>query len=139
MNEVKHYFEEVLEDFSAFESRFDLLEYIVGFGKDLEKLNKKDLIEKNKVKGCTSNVYLKCTLLGGKVQCHAQSDALIVGGYLAILLEAINGKTKEEILNNKQEIEEFVVKAGIKKNLTPTRASAFSNILELLFSQINEL
>jgi cysteine desulfuration protein SufE len=136
---ITSYLNEMLEDFSQFDSKFDLLEYIIEFGKELTPLDKEDLIEKNKVKGCTSNVFLKCTLNDGKVYCKAQSEALIVGGYIAILLQAINGKSKDEILEHKQEIENFVVKAGIKKNLTPTRASAFSNILELLFSQIKNL
>lgn len=139
MNNIKQYFKEVLEDFSEFESRFELLEYIVEFGKDLKKLHKEDIVDNNKVKGCTSNVYLHTFLENNKVLVNAQSDALIVGGYLAILIEGINSKTKNEILEQRSIIEDFVIKAGIKKNLTPTRASAFSNILELLFNQIKNL
>ena len=132
---MRQYFEETLEELQACENKMEQLKLIVEFGKDLEDYPEDKKQEKFKVPGCISNVYLYPEVIeDGTFYVHATSDALIVAGYLSLILDGINGRYPKEIVENWSEIEEFTRKAGFKENLSPTRANAFGTILHLIYS-----
>ena len=133
---LNEYFEDILEELDLCESKMERLQLVLEYGKDLGDFPSTSMTKENEVPGCTSNVFIDCFKQeDGTLEFVATSDALIVGGYIAILFEGLNGMTSEEILNSKEIILNFTKKAGIRDSLTPTRANAFSNILEMIFAK----
>ena len=75
--------------------------YFISLGKELPPLSNEQKIEANKVKGCTSQVWLVPSLQEGKVVFLVDSDADIVRGLAAFLIKIYSDATPEEILATK--------------------------------------
>ena len=110
-------------------------EYILWLGKKLQTPNNEILILENKVKGCVSEVYVKGSLIQGKIYWQGFSDALITKGLLSFLINGLNDLSPQEILNLNNN---FIEDTGLKKSLTPSRSNGFLNILIKMKSQANE-
>ncbi len=138
--ELKEYFDDILEEFDLCESKMEKLQLVLEYGKDLGEFPSTSKIRDNEVPGCTSNVFIDVSKnkSDGSIEFSACSDALIVGGYIAILFDGLNGRTAKEIYDSKDLVYEFTKKAGIRESLTPTRANAFSNILEMIFNKVEK-
>ena len=111
-------------------------EYILWLGKKLPSPSNEILIPENKVKGCVSEVYVKGTLIHGKIYWQGFSDALITRGLLSFLISGLNELSPQQILNLSNN---FIEDTGLKKSLTPSRSNGFLNILIKMKSQANEL
>ena len=111
-------------------------EYILWLGKRLPSPSNEILIPENKVKGCVSEVYVKGTLIHGKIYWQGFSDALITRGLLSFLISGLNELSPQQILNLSNN---FIEDTGLKKSLTPSRSNGFLNILIKMKSQANEL
>ena len=110
-------------------------EYILWLGKKLQVPNSGILIPENKVNGCVSEVFVKASIVKGKLFWEGYSDALITKGLLAFLISGMNDLTPKEAvnLNNK-----FIEDTGLKASLTPSRSNGFLNILLKMKSQAND-
>lgn len=103
---------------------------IIAWGKQLAPYPDEFRDEKFKIKGCQSQVWLHAGHAGdGKVVFQADSDALLVKGLIAVLLNIYNQKTPEEILATSIE---FVKEAGLDQHLTPSRTNG-------LFAMIKQI
>ena len=110
-------------------------EYILWLGKKLKVPDNNILIQKNKVQGCVSDVFVKASLHEGKLFWEGYSDALITKGLLAFLINGLSDLTPKEVINiNKR----FIEDTGLKASLTPSRSNGFLNILLKMQSQANE-
>ena len=110
-------------------------EYILWLGKKLKVPDNNILIQKNKVQGCVSEVFVKASLHEGKLFWEGYSDALITKGLLAFLINGLSDLTPKEVINiNKR----FIEDTGLKASLTPSRSNGFLNILLKMQSQANE-
>ena len=110
-------------------------EYILWLGKKLKKPGSEILVEKNKVKGCVSEVFVKVNFEGGKLFWEGYSDALITKGLLAFLITGLNELTQNEVVEIDKK---FIEDTGLKASLTPSRSNGFLNILLKMQSQANE-
>jgi cysteine desulfuration protein SufE len=72
------------------------------------------------IDGCQSRVWLQCDLVDGKLQFTADSDALIVKGIIALLIQVLSGHTPNEIIDADLY---FIDKIGLKEHLSPTRSN----------------
>jgi cysteine desulfuration protein SufE len=88
--------------------------------------------EGNKVKGCVSQVYITATLEDGKVQYQGDSDAQLVKGLVAFLIEGLNDLPPAEIAQIEPD---FIEDTGLKVSLTPSRANGFFNIFQMMKQQ----
>ncbi len=104
-------------------------EQLLWYAKKLEDLPESEKTPENKVKGCVSQVYITAALQDGKVWYQGDSDAQLVKGLVAFLIEGLNGLTPEEILNITPD---FIEETGLKVSLTPSRANGFYNIFQLM-------
>lgn len=104
-------------------------EQLLWYAKKLEPLEEENKILENKVNGCVSQVYITADLKDGKVWYKGDSDAQLVKGLVAFLIEGLNGLTPEEII---QITPDFIENTGLKVSLTPSRANGFYNILQLM-------
>ena len=71
--------------------------------------------EENKVKGCVSQVYITASLKDGKIHYEGDSDAQLVKGLVAFLLEGLNDLTPAEIAKIEPD---FIEDTGLKVSLT---------------------
>lgn len=104
-------------------------EQLLWYAKKLEPLPEENKIPDNKVNGCVSQVYITADLKDGRVGYKGDSDAQLVKGLVAFLIEGLNGLTPEEII---QITPDFIEDTGLKVSLTPSRANGFYNILQLM-------
>ena len=112
--------EEIVEEFSLFDSWDDKYEYIIDMGKKLPVLDDKYKLDENKVRGCQSTVWLVSDYKDGKVYFKADSDAVIVKGLISMLIRVLSGHTPDEII---QAGLGFIQKIGMTTHLAQTRSN----------------
>ncbi|MBX9783807.1 MAG: SufE family protein [Chitinophagaceae bacterium] len=112
--------EEIIDEFSLFDSWDEKYEYIIDMGKKLKPLEDEYKKEGNKIKGCQSTVWMVSEFKDGKVFYRAESDAVIVKGLVSMLIRVLSGHTPKEILDAKLE---FIDKIGMKQHLAQTRSN----------------
>ena len=110
----------VVEEFEDFTDWMDKYQMLIDLGNELDVLNQKYKNDSNLIDGCQSRVWLQCDLVDGKLQFTADSDALIVKGIIALLIQVLSGHTPTEILDADLY---FIDKIGLKDHLSPTRSN----------------
>lgn len=111
---------EIVEEFSLFDSWDDKYEYIIDLGKKLPVLEDKHKLDENKVRGCQSTVWLVADYNDGKIVFRADSDAVIVKGLISMLIRVLSGHTPDEIIDAKLG---FIQQIGMTTHLAQTRAN----------------
>jgi len=112
--------EEIVDEFSLFDSWDEKYEYIIDMGKKLKPLDDVYKKDENKIKGCQSTVWMVSEMKDGKVIYRAESDAIIVKGLVSMLIRVLSGHTPKEIIDAKLE---FIDKIGMKQHLAQTRSN----------------
>ena len=120
MKTINELQDEVIEEFSDFDDWMDKYQMLIDLGNDLEPLNEKYKTEQNLIDGCQSRVWLQCDYVDGKLVFTADSDALIVKGIIALLIQVLSGHTPTEILEADLY---FIDKIGLPEHLSPTRSN----------------
>lgn len=112
--------QEIVEEFSLFDSWDDKYEYIIDLGKKLPPLEEKYKVDENKVRGCQSTVWLAAEFGNGRVFFKADSDAVIVKGLISMLIRVLSGQTPDDIVNAKLD---FINEIGMTNHLAQTRSN----------------
>lgn len=112
--------DEVIAEFQDFDDWMDRYQMLIDLGNDLDALNEKYKTEQNLIDGCQSRVWLQCDYVDGKLVFTADSDALIVKGIIALLIQVLSGHTPQEILDADLY---FIDKIGLREHLSPTRSN----------------
>jgi cysteine desulfuration protein SufE len=118
---------EIVEEFSLFDSWDDKYEYIIDMGKKLLPLEDKYKIDENRVRGCQSTVYLVADNKDGKIIYHADSDAIIVKGLISMLIRVLSGQSADAIINAKLD---FINKIGMMTHLAQTRSNGLLSMVK---------
>lgn len=141
MKDFKQYFEEIKEDLKDCEEEFEKIEMLMEYGEELEEFDKEDMIDENKVKGCVSLTYISAYKDSkGKIQYKGYSDALMVKGFVGILVNGLSDLDPKTIIEKTPEvIEKFVIDTNIKASVTPSRANSFGGIYELMIEHAKRL
>lgn len=119
--------EAIVQRFNAigdWESRYRA---IIDLGKQLPPFPEELRIDGNKVKGCQSQVWLSPKVENGLLAFQADSDAAIVKGLVALLLDVYNGHTPAEIL---EADESFLDRIGLIEHLSQTRSNGLSAMIK---------
>lgn len=128
LNTVTARQEKLIEEFARLPSWEDRYKLLIDKGKALPEMPKELHDEKFKVRGCQSQVWLHAGLTPEKKICfQGDSDAMIVKGLVAILLETYSEATPEEILGASAE---FLKKLGFEAHLSPSRANGLYAMLK---------
>jgi len=123
--------ETLTDDFAFLDDWEDRYRYVIELGKELTPLHDSERSAETKVQGCVSQVWLvsETAEQDGKTVLlfRGDSDAHIVKGLIAILLQLYSGKTPEEIL----EIEAKPVfeKLGLNEHLSPQRSNGLYSMV----------
>lgn len=112
--------DEVIEEFEGFSDWMDKYQMLIDLGNELDTLDEQYKNNQNLIDGCQSRVWIQCDYKDGKLYFTADSDALIVKGIIALLIQVISGHTPTEILDAELY---FIDRIGLKDHLSPTRSN----------------
>lgn len=113
-----------LQQFNDWEDRYKEL---IQLGRSLEPMSEEEHIERYKIKGCQSQVWLIPDFKDGKVFFRADSDAVLVKGIIALLVNVYSGATPDEILTNKPD---FLKEVGITEHLSMNRTNGLASMMK---------
>ena len=119
--------DEIVDEFSLFDSWEDKYEYIIDLGKKLKTLEPEFKTEENKIKGCQSQVWLVANENNGRIYFKADSDAVIVKGLVSMLIRVLSGHKPDEIINAKLD---FINKIGMTTHLAQTRSNGLLSMVK---------
>lgn len=119
--------QEIIEEFSFFDSWDDKYEYIIELGKKLPPLDPVFKIDENRVRGCQSSVWLATDFRDGRVFYKAESDAMIVKGLISMLIRVLSGRTPDEIIGAKLD---FIREIGMTTHLAQTRSNGLLSMVK---------
>ena len=123
--------EALADEFALFDDWEERYRHIIDLGRALEPLSPAEHTDANKVRGCASQVWLVTEPeAGSRIHYRGDSDAHIVRGLIAILLQLYSGRIPEDILA-------FDAKAGIAHlGLTGALSTQRSNGLVAMVQRI---
>lgn len=116
----------IVQALSGLTSWEDRYRNIISRGQKLTDLPQNMHSDDHRVRGCQSQVWLHGELKDGRIYFLGDSDALIVKGLLALLLEIYNGATPKEILESSPQV---LAQMDLKAHLSPTRAGGVQAIV----------
>ncbi len=120
--------QKLASDFGAladWEARYKKL---IELGKELPEMQAQFKTEMFKVKGCQSQVWLHAAIdPDGRMTLQADSDALIVKGLVAVLLQVYSEAAADEILAAPTG---FLKDLGFESGLSPSRANGLYAMLK---------
>ncbi|MBL7665325.1 MAG: SufE family protein [Bacteriovoracaceae bacterium] len=119
--------ESIKQRFSRHGQWEDRYREIIELGKEQPEMAEADKIDRYKVKGCQSQVWLKPEFVQDKVNFQADSDALLVKGIVSILVMIYSGATADEIIKHEPT---FLKELGIAEHLSMNRSNGLSSMLK---------
>jgi cysteine desulfuration protein SufE len=123
--------DDLIENFELLGDWEERYRYLIDLGRKLPPLPEAYRVEENRVHGCQATVWLKALLGPGDppvVEIHADSDAHIVRGLIAILRVLYSGKTRELILG--LDPRPLFSTLGFDRFLSPTRHNGLYAMVE---------
>ena len=128
MSTLKERQNHLVQEFSAFSNWEERYKKIIALGRAMADLPEEKKTEEAKVKACQSQVWLHASLSPeGTVMLEGDSDAMIVKGLVALLVQIYSGATPEEILATAPD---FIKEMGFEGNLSPSRTNGFFSMLK---------
>ena len=126
INEIQ---DELIEEFEFIEDWTERYQLLVDYAKELDKnpFPEADRTQSNLIDGCQSKVWFTCKYEDGKLIFNGDSEALLVKGIVALLIQVLSGHTPEEIANANLY---FVEKIGLLEHLSPTRSNGVVAMLK---------
>jgi cysteine desulfuration protein SufE len=98
---------------------------MIDLGKTLPPMPQELKIKENIVPGCQSILYLHAFLVNDKIFFSSDAEALISKGLAAILIQAYQGLSPEEVLTCPPT---FLLELQIANSLSPTRSNGLAQI-----------
>jgi len=125
----------LLDRAAAIEADFEFLDdwedryaHIIDLGKANPALAADERNEQTKVRGCASQVWMVLTPASGdRLSLRAESDAMIVSGLIAILVNLFSGATRDEI--RAFDADAFLARIGVKGALSAQRSNGLAAML----------
>lgn len=120
--------QKIIAEFMRFKNWEQKYLHLIELGKRLPAMPAEKKTEDVKVKGCQSQVWLAAELTpDGKVAFTADSDALIVKGLIALLVQFFSHETPDDILAAQPD---FIQTIGLAQHLTPSRANGLGAMVK---------
>lgn len=123
--------EAIRADFALLDDWEDRYRYVIELGRAMPAFDDAWRTEQNKVRGCASQVWLvtrpSASGRDAVMDFEGDSDAHIVKGLIAILLQIYSGKTAGEILST--DAEGIFTELGLTEHLTPQRSNGLASMV----------
>ncbi len=118
--------DEIVDSFNFFSEWLDRYQYLIDLGRKLPALDDAEKTDDKLLAGCQSQVWLLLEGDAGQVKIRANSDAAIVSGLIALLIEVYSGCSAQQIVSTEPY---FIQKIGLNDHLTPTRGNGLHAML----------
>lgn len=122
---------EMIDDFGFLDDWEDRMRYVIELGKALPDLPDADKTAENKVQGCASQVWLSVSSGEGAdpvMHFRGDSDAFIVRGLVAIVLEAYSDKKASDVVAF--DALDLFKQIGLLEHLTAQRANGLRSMIQ---------
>ena len=119
--------QDMIDDFAFLDDWEDRYMHVIDLGKGLPPLPDAARTEENKVKGCASQVWLVSDKTGEIWTFAGDSDAHIVKGLVAIVLEIFSGRSAAEI--TALDANEILSKLGLAEHLSAQRSNGLAAMI----------
>lgn len=113
--------------FLQFQDWEDRYKELIQLGRGLSAYPEDKRLEKYKVKGCQSQVWLYPEFKDGRVYFYADSDAVLVKGIVGVLVSVYSDATPDEILATKPD---FLKEVGITEHLSMNRSNGLAAMMK---------
>ncbi len=132
--------DEIIENFNYLDEWEDRYRYLIELGRGLEPLDAAAHNDRNKVRGCASQVWLETHVATDRsgspvLYLKGDSDAHIVRGLVALLLALYSGQTASRILAI--DAQGLFESLGLSTHLTPQRSNGVHSMAERIKSDAN--
>ena len=124
---IKNIEQELIDDFSLFETWEEKYEYLIDLGKKLAQLDPAFKTEELKIKGCQSSVWIHSYEKDGLVHFAGDSDAIIVRGLVGLMITVLNAQPAKEIVNAPLD---FIDTIGLSSHLALTRSNGLRAMIK---------
>ena len=127
MKSIQNIEEEIVEEFSMFDSWIDKYDYLIDLGKSLEILKDEFKIKDNIIAGCQSQVWLHAENKNDTIEYRADSDAIMTKGIIALLIRVLSNQRPNDIIDAKLD---FIKTIGLEEQLSQTRANGLKSMIK---------
>ena len=125
--------QDMIDDFAFLGDWEERYMHVIDMGKSMTPLSPEEKTDLYKVKGCVSQVWLVSEMKNGKLVFRGDSDAHIVKGLVAVVLQIFSNRTPAEITDiNAGEILKAL---ELDEHLSPQRSNGLKAMIERIQSQ----
>ena len=121
--------DEIISSFGLFSEWLDRYQYLIDLGRKLPPLAEEEKVDDVLLSGCQSQVWLYQEGDASEVTIRANSDAAIVSGLIALLIQVYSGCPARQIVETEPY---FIREIGLADHLSPTRANGLSAMLNAI-------
>ncbi len=126
----------IKEDFSYFDNWEDKYQYLIDLGRKLPDLEEKFKIEKFRIQGCTSNLWVVPEFKDNLISFKGASDSVIVQGLFYLIYFVYSEETPSEILDNPMD---FFDEIGLSSHLGPSRSNGLNSLKKQIITIATQL
>lgn len=127
--------EEIIEEMAGLDDPLDRYAYLVDLGKAMEVRDDAIRQEVFSVPGCQSQVWIRTELRGGRLRIHADAEAMITRGIVALLLRVLDDRPPAEIADADLF---FLRRTGLETHLSPSRANGLATMVRQIRTYAEE-
>lgn len=128
--------DQIIDSFSLFSEWLDRYQYLIDLGRKLPPLDDAEKTDDQLLAGCQSRVWLLLEGDAGQVTIRANSDAAIVAGLIALLIQVYSGCSARQIVDTEPY---FIRDIGLSDHLSLTRANGLHAMLGAIKAHAHSL
>ena len=121
--------DQIVDAFSLFPDWLDRYQYLIDLGRRLPPLSEEEKTDDMLLAGCQSRVWLYLDGDRDEITIRANSDAAIVSGLIALLIQVYSGCSARQVLDTDPR---FIRDIGLQDHLSPTRANGLHAMLQAI-------
>jgi cysteine desulfuration protein SufE len=119
----------IIGEFETFDDWRDRYETLIEFGRRLAPMPPSLRVDRNRIRNCHGDAWLSGMRRNGLLYLSAASEADVVAGLLAIVVEVYSGRSPDEILSHPLIVLEAT---GLHDRLSPHRLASYAEIMARL-------
>ena len=136
MHDPKATQDAIIASFSMFSEWLDRYQYLIDLGRKLPALSPEEKTNDKLLPGCQSRVWLYLEGDKDEIRIRANSDAAIVSGLIALLIEVYSGCSAQQVLDTEPY---FIPAIGLSDHLSATRANGLHAMLQAIRNHAQSL
>ena len=136
MNPIDQIQDEIIREFALLEDPFDQYAYLLKLSSFLPVMDEETRAACGEVKGCQSHVWLWTAAEDGRFCLEADSDTMLIRGFLYLIRKTVSGQPLEAVMNADLY---FLRDSGLAENLNPDRRKGLGFVVREILDRAREL